>query len=187
MRSNTHQKLKRPIQVRAPALRFEKKDLANDTQHMPPALSWRNEFLDFVRKQDQTHFVVISDRRKSQDRGNLGGELAFRLRAGAEQARTTDIDNQHECQFPLFDEFLDERMIHSRRHVPIDRAHFVARLVLTDLLEVHALALEDAVILPGEGFAHKPIGAELDLADLLKNFARYHDCPVPSAKSRPKR
>src|SRR2546426_6112694 len=96
MRSHAHEELERAIQVRASALRLEEKDLANDTQHMPPALSWRNEFLHFVRKQDQTHFVIISDGREGQDRGNLGGELAFRLRARAEQARTADIDNQHE-------------------------------------------------------------------------------------------
>src|ERR1043165_1010546 len=65
-------------------------------------------------------------------------------------------------------------MIHPRRHVPINRAHLIPRLIFADLLKIHALAFEDAMVLAGESFAHQAIGANLDLADFSKNFARNH-------------
>ena len=65
-------------------------------------------------------------------------------------------------------------MIHPRRHVPINGTDFVSRLILANLVEIHPLALEDAVILAGQRLAHQPVGANLDLADFFKDLARDH-------------
>ena len=57
-------------------------------------------------------------------------------------------------------------------HVPVDRPNVVPGLVLAYLVEVHPLALEDAVVLAGEAFADETVGPNLDLANLFENFAR---------------
>jgi hypothetical protein len=70
----------------------------------------------------------------------------------AEQAGTAEIHDQHQGQFALLDEFFDERMVHARGDVPINGADVIAGLVFPDLVEIHALALEDAVVLPRRAF-----------------------------------
>jgi hypothetical protein len=76
-------------------------------------------------------------------------------------------------------------MIHPSRDIPVDRTDFVTRLVLTDLVKIHALALENAVVLPGQSLADQPVGPDLNLPNLLKNFAGNHgnaECGVRSAE-----
>jgi hypothetical protein len=58
-------------------------------------------------------------------------------------------------------------MIHPRGHVPIDGPDFVPGLIFPNLFEVHPLPFEDAMVLAGERFAYEPVGANLDLPDLL--------------------
>src|SRR6185369_16711938 len=91
-----------------------------------------------------------------------------------EQARATQIDNEHEGQLALLHEFFDERVVHAGGHIPIDGAHLIPGLILAHLLKVHPLAFEDAMILASEAFADQAIGAQLDLADFLKDLARNH-------------
>src|SRR5204863_6770647 len=78
------------------------------------------------------------------------------------------------CQFAFLDELFDEGMVHAGGHVPINRAHVVAGLILTHLVEIHALALEDAVVLAGERFADEPVRADFNLSDFFENFAGNH-------------
>src|SRR5579883_990964 len=65
-------------------------------------------------------------------------------------------------------------MVHPRRNVPVNRAHFVSRLVFADFLEIHPLALKNAVVLAGERFRHQPIRADLDLPDFFKDLSGNH-------------
>ena len=65
-------------------------------------------------------------------------------------------------------------MVHARGDVPVNRAHVIAGLIFAHLVEIHALAFEDGMVLAGERFADEPVGANLDLADFLKNFSRNH-------------
>ena len=58
-------------------------------------------------------------------------------------------------EFAFLDELLDERMVHPRGDVPVNRAHVVAGLVFAHLVEVHALALEDGMVLARERFGHE--------------------------------
>src|ERR1700722_16435448 len=65
-------------------------------------------------------------------------------------------------------------MIHPRRHVPVNRADFVARLVFAHLLEIHPLPLEHAMVLAAHCFGNRARGAQLDLPDFLEDFAGDH-------------
>ncbi len=84
---------------------------------------------------------------------------------------TAHVHDEHEREFALLDELLDERMIHPRSDVPVNTRHVVAGLVFAHLVEVHALALEDGMILARERFGHDAVGAQLDLPDFFENLA----------------
>ena len=88
----------------------------------------------------------------------------------AELLAAAAIDQQHHGQLAFLDVALDERMAHAGGDVPVDGADVVAGLVLADLLEGHAAALEDAVILAAEQVLDGPASTELKTADLLDNL-----------------
>ncbi len=151
---------------------------------MTPPFAWRDEFLDLIGKQNQANLVVVANCREGQHGGNLRRQLPFRLFVRAKQTGAADIHYQHQRQFAFLDEFLDEGMIHAGRHVPINGAHLVTRLILADLVEIHPLPLEHAMVLPSERFTHEPIRANLDLPDFFKYFARNHRLPNLSLTPR---
>ena len=144
-----------PFKIRPAPLRLEEQHLADDAQHVAAALARRDELLDLVGEQDQAHLVVVADGGEGEHRGDLGRQLALGLRARAEQARAAHVHHQHQRQLAFLDELLDERMVHPRGDVPVNRAHLVAGLVFAHLVEVHPLALEDAVVLAGERLASR--------------------------------
>ena len=174
MRRHPQQELQRAVQIRPAMARLEEQHLADDAQHVPAAFARRDELLDLVGEQDQPDLVVVADGGEGQHRGDLGRQLALGLRVRAEQARAADVHHQHQRQLAFLDELLDERMVHPRGDVPVDRADLVAGLVFAHLVEVHPLALEDAVVLAGQRLAHQPVGANLDLPDLLEDLAGNH-------------
>jgi hypothetical protein len=139
--------------------------------------TWRRPFLGGMYfstssvNRIKPHFVVVADGGEGQHGGEFGGQFAFGLVARAEEARTAQVHHQHERQFALLDKLLDKRMVHPRRHVPVNRTDFIARLVFAHLLEIHALTLENAVVLAAQSFRNQPRGAQLDLADFFENFA----------------
>ena len=140
------QELDRLIEVGTVSAWLEEENFADDAEHVFAAFAWRDEFLDGIAEQDEAHLVVVANGGEGEHRCDFGGEFAFGLIARAEQTGPTHVDKQHQGEFAFFDEFFHEGMIHSGGHVPIDRAHFIARLIFTDLLEIHSLAFEHAVV-----------------------------------------
>ena len=65
-------------------------------------------------------------------------------------------------------------MVHPSGDVPINGADFIPGLILAHLVKIHPLTFEYAVVLARERFAHEPVGADLDLADFLDDFAGNH-------------
>ena len=60
----------------------------------------------------------------------------------------------------------------ARGHVPVDGADLVAGQVLAHLLEVHAAALEDRVVLAGHGLFDQAAGPDLQAAHPAQDLAR---------------
>ena len=163
-----------PIQVCAAPFRLEEQHFTDDAQDVAAAFARRNEFFHLVAEEDEANLVIVANGGEGEHGGDLGGEFALGLVARAEQAGAAHVHDEHEREFAFLDELLDERMIHPRRDVPVNRAHVVAGLVFAHLVEVHALALEDGMVLARERFGHDAVRAQLDLPDFFENFSRNH-------------
>ena len=162
------------IQIRSAPLRLEKQNFADDAQDVAAAFARRNKFFHLIAEKNQPDFVIVANGGEREHRGNFRREFAFGLVARAEQARAAHVHDEHEREFAFLDELLDERMIHPRGDVPVNRAHVVAGLVFAHLVEVHALALEDGMVLARERFGHDAVRAQLDLPDFFENLAGNH-------------
>ena len=161
-------------QIRPAPLRLKEQHFADDAQDVAAAFARRDEFLHLVGEQNQADLVVVADGGEGEHGGDLGGEFALGLVARAEQAGAAHVHDEHEREFAFLDELLDERMVHPRGDVPVNRAHVVAGLVFAHLVEVHALALEDGMVLARERFGHDAVRAQLDLPDFFENLAGNH-------------
>ena len=159
--------------VGAAALGLEGEDVANQTQRMAASLARRHDVLDAVGEHHAADAIVVSDGRHREHRRQLGRDFALESASRAESLRARHVDGEHHRELALLDVALDVRPLHARRHVPIDAAHFVARLVLAHLGELHALPLEHRAILAGEQRVHEPARAQLEQLDLPQHFRRH--------------
>ena len=153
---------------------------------MAAAFARRNEFFNFVGKKNQADFVIVPNRRECEYGGDFRRKFALGLVTRAKQAGPAYVHDEHERELALLDELLDERMVHARGDVPVNRAHVVAGLVFAYLVEVHTLALEDGMVLARERFGHDAVRAQLDLPDFFKNLAGNHgEWRIFNCASRP--
>ena len=102
--------------------------------------------------------------------GGFGGEFAFGIRHRAEIRRRADIDHQQDGQFALLGEELDVRLAGARGDIPIDGADIIARHIVSNTIEIHAAALEDAGIAPGQRVIDEPVGADFHPPDAAEDF-----------------
>ena len=166
------EKFQRAGEVGAATFWLEEKDLADDAQRMQAALPRRDEQLDVIGKQDAADLVVVANRAERKHARDLRGEFALAEMHAAEFARRAHIHDEHHRQLALLGEFLDERIAHARRDVPVNRAHVVTRLILAHFLEVHSAPLECRAILTRESRLHEPAGLELNVTDFFEDVAR---------------
>src|SRR5471032_2860984 len=129
-------------QIRPAPLRLEEQHLADDAQDVAAAFAWRDEFFHLVAEENETDLVVVADGGEGKHGGDLGGEFALGLAARAEQAGAAHVHDEHEREFAFLDKLLNERMIHPRGDVPVNRPHVVAGLIFAHLVEVHAWPLK---------------------------------------------
>src|SRR5690606_19355151 len=78
----------------------------------------------------------------------------------------------------LFLELLDIGFAHARRDVPVDRAHFVARLVLAHFRELEARSAKGRSISAGERGVDELVRADLDLLHARHQLRREHARPL---------
>src|SRR5262249_21773797 len=137
-------------QRRAAVFGPEEQDVADQAEDVAGALPRRHEAFDAGGELDQADLVVVADGAESDDRGELGGDLALLLQHGAEVVAAATVGDEQDGQLALLDEALDEGVAHAGGDVPVDGADVVAGLVFADLLESDAGALEDAVVFAAE-------------------------------------
>ena len=171
-RDDVVQIIERQARQGAAALRLEVKNFADQTQRVRAAFLRRDEKLDLIGKENQPDLVVVPDRAEGEEAGDFGRELALRLRDAAEISRSAHIDHEHDRELAFLGEFFHKGVAEPRRHVPIDRANFVAGLVLAHVLEIHPAPFEDAVVIAREGGLHETFGLDLERADFLQDFGR---------------
>src|SRR5262249_40084192 len=154
----------------AAPLRLEEQHVADQPQDVPRALARRHEPLDAGGEGEQADPGRVANGAGGQH----GSRLALLLQERAELAAAAAVEQQQHGQLALLDEALDERVAHAGGDVPVDGADVVAGLVLADLLEGDAGALEDAAVLAAEQVFDGAAGPQLEAADLADDFAREH-------------
>ena len=135
-------RIQREPYVRPGADRLEHQKVANHSQNVASSFSRGNQRFHSVSEQQQSYPVVVGGGREGHDRGKLYGQLPLEPVPGAEVPGPAHVDRQHDRQFPFFDVTLYVRLAGAGSHVPVDGAHIVAGVILTDLVEFHAPALE---------------------------------------------
>src|SRR6202042_235363 len=117
------------------ALRFMEENVSHHTQDVSATFLRRQISFDAVRVQNQTNFIAIANRRKSQHAGDLRGQIALCHRTGSEISRSTDVNQQKKSEPPLLGELFNERPPGRSRNIPIDGPDLVPRAVFADLVE----------------------------------------------------
>ena len=127
---------------------LEAEDLAHDPHHVLVALLRGHDLsmCSVPRMSPTRSLFLIALKAQSAAISAATRALVARLRSEALARR--EVDHEHHGHLALFDEHLHEGVVHARRHVPVDRAHVVARLVLAHLAEREPLPLEDGVYVP---------------------------------------
>jgi len=92
----------------------------------------------------------------------------------AERGAAAEVHGQEHRQLPLLDIPLDERPSHPRRHVPVDAADVVSRLVFAYFLEGDTRAFENAVVLAAQEVFHGPSGTDMKTAQAHQQLAGEH-------------
>ncbi len=78
-------------------------------------------------KRIRPDLVVVLDRAEGDGGAGLGDQLPLQLLCRSEIGRTAHVGNEHHGEFAFLFEDLHEGMPETRRHVPVDRAHLIAR------------------------------------------------------------
>ena len=134
----------------ATAAWFEKEDLANEPQRVNTPFLGRDVELDMIRKKQQSHLVIVADGAERNHTGDFRGKLALGEMHTAERPGSAHVHDKHHRQLAFLGEFFHIGVPHARGDIPVNGADLIAGLVFTNLLEVHAPALENAPVLARE-------------------------------------
>ena len=135
----------------------------------PSLFGWDVEF-DRIGKEEKADLVIVSNRRKGQNRADFCHHLPFGAAGRTEIAGTADVDHQHDGHFPFFGEFLDMGDSGTGGDIPVDCPDIVTRNIFADLVEVHAAAFENRLITAGKAVVDQPVGPHLNLTDFFQDF-----------------
>ena len=166
--------LQRMAQVAAAMIWCLPENIPHHTQHMPVAFGGGYVFFHTLGKQRKANLVVVALGGKGEHGTDFGGQFALGLAAAAKGARGTQVDHEHDGEFAFLNVLLNEWLVQPGSDVPVDVTHLVAGLIFPDVIEVHALTLEDTLVLADHQIADQPAGADLDLPYLSLEFGQVH-------------
>src|SRR5579864_3690392 len=161
-------------QVGAAPGRLVPEQLADDAQHLAPALAWQHVALQPVGEERGPDPVVVPGGGEGEHGADLDREGALGPAPRAEGAGRAVVHGEKDGELALLEEALDVGRAQARGDVPVDHADVVARLVLAYLGELHAAAPEGARVFAGDDVADQMSGRDLDPPDLGGDFLGTH-------------
>ena len=120
-----------------------------------------------VGKEYHTYLVIVLYGTESKCGSYLGDHVTLSLTDGSEIERTAHIHKQHHREFTLFFKHFDIRAVEASRHIPVNIAHIITKLIFPHFGEGHASSLKGRMILSGKDVLTKPAGLNLDFPDFL--------------------
>ena len=162
-------------QIRPRRLRLKLQNFTNYVQQMSSSLFRRNEFLNFVAEKQGAHLVVVKNRRKRQNGGNLSYHIPLGHPGGAEQSRTTGINQQHNREFPLFLKDFDIWRMKTCRDIPVHIADIVTILIFTNFAECHTATLECRMVLSRKYLMRESLCPNLNFPNFFQKITFCHN------------
>ncbi len=156
--------------IRSLALGLELQYLVDDVKDVLASFLRRDIFLNTVREEDDTYLVVVLYGRERQRSSNLSHEGALRLSCSTEVERPRHIDKEHHRELALFLKHFYVGMMEARRHIPVDVAHIVAKLILAHLSKGHTTPLEGRMVLSCKDILTQAARLDLNLPNLAENL-----------------
>ena len=147
---------------------------------------WRDEQLDAVREQQQAHLVVVSNcaenaRRHATSAASSRFDSVVLPKFPEALTSTTNITVNSRSSVNFFTNALPMRAV----TLPIDRANFVARLILAHVFKIHSASFENAVVIAGERRFDQTAGFNLKCSNFLENLRRFlSPLVIPSGAKR---
>ena len=120
-----------------------------------------------VAVKNDTYFITIIDRGKTEYGPDLGDDIPLPGMTGAEKGTGADIDQQHNGELPFFFKNFAERMPETGRDIPVNKTDIVAGCIFPDLFKRHAFPLESTVVLTREQVTGEFFAFDLKLPDLF--------------------
>ena len=154
---------------------------------MRSAFFGRNKKFNTVGEENEADLVVVTNRAEGEQTGDLRRQLTLGLGNAPEISGGADVNNEHDGKLAFFGKFFHKRGAHARRHIPVDRADLVPRLIFAHVFKIHPAPFEHAVVIAGEGGLDQAACFYFESADFFKNLGCRLRAPtsvIPSGAKR---
>ena len=125
-------------------------DLFDQPEHLVAAHPGWNQELDVVVIEYGANAVAVASKQERQEPYEIDQYGLFAPLQGSEGHRRAEIKQEPRHNLPVFGVLANVRLVHSRRHVPVDAADVVRRLVLPKFGKIQTRAHEQRAIISVE-------------------------------------
>ena len=118
----------------------------------------------------KAYFIAVPDGGGGEHTGGFRSEFALGIRHRTEVRGGADIDHEQDREFAFFGEEFHMGFSGAGGDVPINGADVVAGNVVSNTIKIHAAALEDTGVAPGERIIDETIRADFHAPDAAEDF-----------------